>query len=132
VGAATVSSTPDPLAGRGPVLAIIGRLPWRVAKTMPQIPHQYTVRSHETEADYVVLFNAIQSAGVDERYNRRRKKYLYPGDGHKYWAMTTSVHQSRILNRMRIEDDLPRLRRERQFDAVEFGEAELNRRAGQG
>jgi len=27
-----------------PILALIGRLHWRVAKTMPEIPHQYTVR----------------------------------------------------------------------------------------
>lgn len=86
------------------ILSIIGQLPFRVAKTMPHIPHEYTVRSAETEELYVALYNAIQSDGVYERYNGRKKKYLYPGDGRKYWAMTTHLPSSRVLNRMKIED----------------------------
>jgi hypothetical protein len=98
------------------ILAIIGRLSFRVAKTLPHIPHEYTVRSPETEADYVALFEAIQRDGVFERYAGRKKKYLYPGDGRKYWAMTTHLPSSRVINRMRIEDDLERLRREGQIE----------------
>jgi hypothetical protein len=86
------------------ILAIIGQLPFRFAKTMPHIPHEYTVRSPETEEAYVTLFNAIMTDGVYEYYKGRRKKYLYPGDGRKYWAMTTNIHASRVLNRMEIED----------------------------
>jgi hypothetical protein len=97
------------------LLSIIGRLPFRVAKTMLHITHEYTVRSQQTEADYVALFEAIQEGGVFERYNGRKRKYLYPGDGRKYWAMTTAINASRILNRMKIEDDLPRMRREGQI-----------------
>jgi hypothetical protein len=93
-------------------LVIIGRLPFRVAKTMPHIPHEYAERSQETEAAYVALFNAIQNDGVVERYKGRKKKYLYPGDGWKYWAMTTFLPMSRVINRMKIEDDLERLRQE--------------------
>jgi hypothetical protein len=97
------------------ILTIIGQLPFRLAKTMPHIPHEYTVRSPESEAAYVALFEAIQEGGAFELYNGRKRKYLYPGDGRKYWAMTTAINASRILNRMRIEDDLPRLRREGQI-----------------
>jgi hypothetical protein len=96
-------------------LAAIANLSFRAAKTMPHIPHEYTVRSPETEPAYVALFAAIQERGVFERYEGRKKKYLYPGDGRKYWAMTTALSQSRIINRMKIEDDLPRLRREGQI-----------------
>ena len=60
-------------------LAIIARLSFRFAKTMPQTPHEYTVRTPETEAAYVAIYDAIQRDGVDERYNGRKKKYLYPG-----------------------------------------------------
>jgi hypothetical protein len=102
------------------ILAVIGRLLWRRARPKdrwgrPQVPHEYTVRSPQTEADYVALFTAIQGSEVFERYSGRRKRYLYPGDGNKYWAMTTSIAQSTVLNRMRIEDDLDRLRREGQI-----------------
>jgi hypothetical protein len=50
------------------ILGVIARLPFRVAKTVPELPHQYTVRSPETEADYVRLFNAIQANGVFEKW----------------------------------------------------------------
>jgi hypothetical protein len=96
------------------IRAVIGRLPFRLAKTMPHIPHEYTVRSPEIEADYFALFNAIQTQGTFGRYKGRKKRYLYPGDGFKYWSMTTSQWHSHVLNRMRIEDDLPRLRAEGQ------------------
>jgi hypothetical protein len=94
---------------------IIDTLSFRFASTMPQIPHEYTVRSAENEAAYVALFNAIQEHGQAERYKGHQKKYLYPGDGWKYWAMTTELGQSRVINRMKIEDDLERLRREDQI-----------------
>jgi hypothetical protein len=95
-------------------LSIIPRLSFRFAKTMPQTPHEYTVRSEATEEDYVALYHTVTQDGVDERYNGRKKKYLYPGDGWKYWAMTTHLPSSRILNRQRIEHDVERLRREGQ------------------
>ena len=83
----------------------------------------------ETEADYVALFNVIQTEGVFEvyGYKRERKRYLYPGDGRKYWAMTTDIAECTVLNRMLIEDDLERLRREGQLEAVAFGTAALAR-----
>ena len=96
------------------ILATINRLPFRIAKTMPHIPHEYTVRTPETGQAYVALFNAIMADGVYEYYKGRRKKYLYPGDFRKYWAMTTNIHASRVINRMKIEDDLLRSRREGQ------------------
>jgi hypothetical protein len=97
------------------MLEIISRLQWRLAKTMPEIPHEYTVRGKppETEELYVALFQTIQASDVLQPYKGRRKPYLLPGDGHKYWAMTTHLPSSHVLNRMLIEDDLPRLRRER-------------------
>ena len=33
---------------------------------------------------------------------------LPPGDGYKYWATTTDEPQSRVLNRVRVEDDIER------------------------
>ena len=111
-------------------LAIIARLPFRFAETMPQTPHEYTVRQPETEADYVALFDAIRQHGVDERYGGSERKYLYPGDGWKYWAMTTDLPSSRILNRMRIEDDADRLRREGQPIRDAEGRIYIERRSG--
>jgi len=51
---------------------------------MPEIPHEYVVRSPDSEAAYVALFNAIMEHGVCERWAGRDKRYLYPGDGWRY------------------------------------------------
>jgi hypothetical protein len=107
------------------ILAVISRLPFKVAKTMPQIPHQYTVRGQGgTEADYVALHDAIQNSGIIEYWHGRRvvgsnpiertrgrpMLYLYPGDGWRYWYMS-ALTRSKIINRNRVEDAL-RLRQE--------------------
>ena len=99
-------------------LALIEQLSFRVAKSMPEIPHEYTVRDRTDdarEAAYVGLFDLIQAKGVLERYNGHERRYLYPGAGRKYWAMTDVEPESRVLNRMRVEDDIERLRREGQI-----------------
>ena len=107
------------------ILAVIGRLSFRIAKTMPQIPHQYTVRQEAAaEADYVALHRAIRADGVIEFWHGRKvsgnqpiecgtgrpMRYLYPGDGWRYWYMS-DLPRSRIINRNRIED-AERLRQE--------------------
>jgi hypothetical protein len=86
-------------------LETIGRLPWRVAKTMPEIPHEYTGRQPENEELYFALFRMIQTDGVIERSKGRKKRYPYPGDGRKHLAMTTHMPSSHVLNRMLVEDD---------------------------
>jgi hypothetical protein len=94
---------------RDQILAVIGRLAWRFATTMPTRPHEYTVRSPANEADYVTLAQAVLDHGVlewaPERPGKRRyrNRYFRPGDGMKYWLMTTSIRQSRIINRARID-----------------------------
>jgi hypothetical protein len=52
-------------------LALIAQLPFQVAKSMPELPHEYTVRdtaNSERETAYVLLFHLIQAEGVIERY----------------------------------------------------------------
>jgi hypothetical protein len=70
------------------------------------------VRDPDNEADFVLLFRAIQAYGVFERWAGRKKKYLHPGDGRKYRSMTAFLPWTRIINRMWIADDIERLRRE--------------------
>jgi hypothetical protein len=94
-------------------LVIIGQLAFRVARTMPHIPHEYTQRQKQDarlEALFCALFHAIQADGVFERWKGRRKRYLYPGDGWKYWTVTNFLPMEWTINRMRIEADLARLR----------------------
>jgi hypothetical protein len=38
------------------------------------------------------------------RFGPYRNRYLFPGDGYKYWAMTAKVEFSRIINRDSVLD----------------------------
>jgi hypothetical protein len=82
----------------------ISALSFRVAKTMPEIPHEYVVRTPENEEAYVALFNLIIAHGVHEMWRGRRYQYWYPGDGWKYWRMDNDIRYSRVLNRARAAE----------------------------
>ncbi len=97
-----------------PILATIARLSFRFAKTMPELPHEYTERRRAADdADYVALYEAIMHDGVIQWWRRKHARYLYPGDGWVYWSMSakrSDAHAwhplaiSRHINRQRIED----------------------------
>ena len=91
---------PKPDSGIYPIAV----LSFREAKTMPECPHEYAVRTPENEAAYVALFNLIIEHGVPETWGGRRYWYWYPGDGWKYWRMTNDVRHSRVLNRARATE----------------------------
>ena len=63
------------------IRAVIESPSFRLARTMPEILHEYVIRSPDNEAAYVALFSAIMEGGVFERWAGRDKRYLYPGDG---------------------------------------------------
>jgi hypothetical protein len=72
------------------LLATIDRLVFVFAKTMPHMPHEYTVREHAAnDADYVALYHAIMQDGEVEQWRRKPGRYLYPGDGWRYWSMSS-------------------------------------------
>jgi len=73
-------------------------LRFRFAKTMPEIPHEYVVRSPENEEEYVALFHRIGEEGIWEKFQGQPYQYLYL-DGWKMWRMTNDLTQSRIINR---------------------------------
>lgn len=77
----------------------VARLTFVFAKTMPQWPHWYVKRSPENEEIYVALFRAIQEHGYVQPFRGVPRRYLELGDGFKYWAMTTRLELSKIINR---------------------------------
>ena len=87
-----------------PPPAPITTLSFRVAKTMPECPHEYAVRSPENEREYVRMYEAVRKHGVYQRWRGRKRQYWYAGDGFKYWVMTSNIFQSRILNRTRVDE----------------------------
>ena len=49
------------------------KLQFRFAKTLPEIPHEYVVRTLDDEADYVELFETIAMLGVIETFKNTRR-----------------------------------------------------------
>lgn len=91
------------------LLRAIARLHFKPARTMPELPHEYTLRREAAdEADFLLLFEAIQRDGVIERWKGWPGRYLYPGDGWRYWPMTAKlapkVEFNRHINRNTLEE----------------------------
>lgn len=103
------------------ILAVIGRLRFVYARTMPQLPHEYTVRERAAnDADYVALYEAIMRDGVIEWWcgapggrKAMPARYLNPGDNWIYWSMSARrsdregrhpLEISHHINRCRIEE----------------------------
>lgn len=81
---------------------VLEKLQFRFAKTMPENPHWYTVKTDELKEEYEYLFNYIWEHGCDEYWNGRKYRYLVIGD-YKYWPMTKCIGDSRIINRKSVE-----------------------------
>jgi predicted TIM-barrel fold metal-dependent hydrolase len=85
----------------------ISRLDFVFAKTMPHWPHEYTLRYRaRDEADYVLLWQAIQEFGGISNWRGRPGPYLYPGDGWRYWDLTpkmnAKIERSSHINRAHL------------------------------
>jgi hypothetical protein len=84
----------------------LSRLTFKFAKTMPEIPHEYVVRTPENEELFVELFHVIRREGVLGRFQGRRYRYWRPGDGWQYWAMPDyDLAKCQIINRAKVDDD---------------------------
>jgi hypothetical protein len=85
----------------------VAALRWTFAKTVPHVPHEYVVRGQTVPDEILVrLFTAIRSYGVDQRYGSFRNRYLYLGNGYKYWCQPRDhdVRYARLLNRNDVLD----------------------------
>lgn len=82
---------------------IIAASSWAVAKTMPRIPHSYTLRRDApSDENFVAMVEVIRSHGYDERFFTRSYRYL-DLDGWQYWTMGTDVESTTLINRARLK-----------------------------
>lgn len=86
-------------------IEIIERFNWKFARSMPQIPHEYTVKNKADKRDsedYEKLYTYI----FDNHYIRYffRKPYKYCDIGeYSYWILTDDITESIIINRAKIQ-----------------------------
>jgi hypothetical protein len=83
---------------------------WQFAKTMPQWPHEYTVREWrpELEEQFLAFVELIRRAGEvkpwpkDALRPRYHHTYLEI-DGWQYWTMGAPVAETTVINRARVD-----------------------------
>lgn len=96
--------TADITAAPPPPIYPITALSFRVARTMPEIPHEYVVRSPENAEAYAELFKLIGENAVPEEWRGRTYGYWHAGDGWKYWRLAGYPW---IINRARVDTPAP-------------------------
>src|SRR6476620_7484544 len=86
--------------------AYIAEVRWQFAKTMPQWPHEYTVRDWRSDLDseFAEFAALIRREGIvkpwprDAAVPRYRHPYLEV-DGWEYWTMGASIAETTVINR---------------------------------
>jgi hypothetical protein len=76
---------------------------WVFAKTMPQWPHEYTLRKNAPdEEEFLRLVTFIREHGYDERFGKSATYIYLNVDGWKYWSMGAPVPDTILINRARL------------------------------
>ncbi len=75
---------------------------WTYAKTMPQWPHEYTVRGQVDANLFEQLARHIRANGYARAFYQETLVYYEEG-GMLYWTMGTPISEATIINRCRRE-----------------------------
>ncbi len=89
----------------------IAKVTWQFAKTMPQWPHEYTVRQWrlDLEPEFFALVALIRREGIikpwppEAAQPRYRHTYLEL-DGWDYWTMGAPVPETTVINRALVAE----------------------------
>ena len=75
---------------------------WQYAKTMPQVPHEYSMREwNETEGFEAFLHYILHYGELRKEY-RWKRIYLDVG-GYYYWWMGAPIHRATVINRAKLD-----------------------------
>lgn len=79
---------------------------WIFAKTMPTMPHWYTLRkAWERETDFIKAVQLIRQHGIVKHFKGRPYTY-FQANGHEYWTMGAPIEKTILINRAVIDEDI--------------------------
>lgn len=85
------------------VVALLEAHPYKVASTMPEIPHSYTLRRlWESDADFVAVVLFIRANGVRKKFGKRYYTYLI-ANGYEWWTMGERIERTILINRAEVK-----------------------------
>ena len=95
--------TPD----RDTLREFIAASHWTFAKTMPHIPHEYTLRRRSPDESMFERFvMLIREYGYTREWKGTPRRYFHL-DGWKYWTMGAPLKQTVLINRARTVEGEP-------------------------
>lgn len=74
------------------VSALLSAARWIFAKTMPDNPHDYTLRKDWNDDDFVFVVQYIRQHGYQGKFGGRTYTYLDAG-GHYHWTMGAPINK---------------------------------------
>lgn len=74
---------------------------YRFAKSMPKMPHFYTLRTQWDSAEFDEAVQYIRDAGEPQRFYSKTYIYLTIGE-YKYWTMGNPIHETKLINRASV------------------------------
>jgi hypothetical protein len=91
--------------------AFIAASRWTFAKTMPTVPHEYTVRGRTAHHHFEQMVEHIRAHGYERRWWDTTLTYLEIG-GWKLWTMGAPIQETVIINREPLPASEPLFARE--------------------
>jgi hypothetical protein len=80
----------------------IAKSTWTFAKTMPETPHEYTLRKDaQVDLEFVEFVEHIRAVGYNERFFSKTFRY-FDFEGWSYWTMGCDISITIIINRARM------------------------------
>ena len=82
------------------IRGFIDSVRWRFASTMPEFPHEYTIRewNMEVEDTFISFIEYIREYGYQKRFFRKMMTYCDIGD-YTYWTMGAPIEETTVINR---------------------------------
>jgi hypothetical protein len=94
--------------------AYIATVRWQFAKTMPEWPHEYTLRDwrQDLESEFFEFVTLIRREGIVKPWPRDAAAPLYHHtylelDGWEYWSMGAPVAETILVNRALLAQPEP-------------------------
>lgn len=78
--------------------------PWQFAKTMPKIPHEYTVKRGRDDVAFARFVELIKTHGERRFFAGRPYHYLTVGD-REYWAIHPVINRQLLTDRPKLDGE---------------------------
>lgn len=77
---------------------LLAKATYQFAKTMPGIPHDYTLKQNWNPDEFEQVVAYIRKHGQPAKFYSKTYIYYY-ANGYKYWTMGSPIEETILINR---------------------------------